>query len=201
MQFRDRADAGRKLAANLRAHAGGDDAIVLGLGPGGVAVAEPVAAELAAPLDIFTVQELGVPWDEALAMGMVASGGAVLIDDQVIRQLGVRERAVREAVSRELRALGRRERAHRRGRAPLDARGRAVILVDDGLTGAAPLRAAVQVLRRRRPTRLVLAAPVAPPGSCSELRALVDEIVCAVGPSPFRGAGMWQIEFPPINGL
>jgi predicted phosphoribosyltransferase len=198
MQFRDRADAGRKLAANLRACAGGDRPIVLGLAPGGVAVGEPVAAELAAPLDIFTVIELRVPWDETLPMGMVASGGTVLVDQQVIRQLGVPARVVREAVSRTLRALGRRERAYRRGRAPLDPRGRTVILVDDGLAAAACLRAAVEVLRARRPASLVLATPVAPAGSCSELRARVDEIVCAVGPAPFRGAGMWQIEFPPI---
>ena len=200
MQFRDRGDAGRKLAVNLRAYAGRADAIVLGLAPGGVAVAEPVAGELAAPLDIFTVLELSVPWDETLPMGVVASGGAVLVDAQVIRQLGVPARVVREAVSRELRALGRRERAYRRGRPPLDPGGRTAILVDDGLATAARLRAAVEVLRARRPARLVLATPVAPAGSCSELRTLVDEIVCAVGPAPFRGAGMWQIEFPPIIG-
>src|SRR5262245_55861426 len=180
--FRDRAEAGRSLAERLVAYAGRPDVLVLALPRGGVPVGFEVARVLGAPLDVFVVRKLGVPGHEELAMGAVASGGAWVLNDDVIRALNPPFRVIQAVAARELQERGRRERAYRGDRPPPDVRGRTVILVDDGIATGSTMRAAVAALRRLGPGRIVVAAPVAAPSTCAELADEAVECVCCLIP-------------------
>ncbi|HMH41694.1 MAG TPA: phosphoribosyltransferase [Gaiellaceae bacterium] len=195
MRFRDRAHAGRVLARALLAYAGRDDVVVLALPRGGVPVAAELARALGAQLDVFVVRKLGLPGHEELAMGAVAPGGVLILDDRLVRGLGIPDEVLQETVEKELRELERREAAYRAGRPPLDLEGKTVILVDDGLATGATMRAAALALRKYRPARVVVAVPVASAETCDEFRADVDEIVCALTPSPFHAVGLWYDDF------
>jgi predicted phosphoribosyltransferase len=187
--FRDRRDAGRVLAQLLERYRGRADPIVLALPRGGVPVAYEVATALGAPLDVFLVRKLGVPGHEELAMGAIASGGVVVINDDVVRGLGIRQDLVRHVAEREGDELKRREAAYREGRLPLDVAGKVVILVDDGLATGSSMLAAVSALRRLDPAKIVIAVPAAPESTCRLLGPLVDDVVCATTPSPFMAVG------------
>ena len=187
--FRDRHEAGQALAELLSAHRGDEDVMVLGLARGGVPVAWEVAAALGAPLDAFIVRKLGAPGHEELATGALASGGSVVLNDDIIRDLEVSPEQLQQVVERETRELERRESAYRGGRAPLDVTGRTVILVDDGLATGASMFAAVDAIRRRDPKRIIVAVPAAPESTCRELASMVDDVVCATMPFPFRAVG------------
>lgn len=187
--FRDRRDAGQHLARLLDQYRDRPDVIVLGLPRGGVPVAYEVAASLAAPLDVFVVRKLGVPGREELAMGAIASGGVAVINDDVVRGLGISPEAIQEAAEQEGRELLRREQAYREGRPFPDVAGKVVILVDDGVATGASMRAAIDALKRLRPARIVVAVPAVPESTCRELSALADEVVCATTPSPFFAVG------------
>jgi putative phosphoribosyl transferase len=195
VRFRDRAEAGRALARVLSHYAGRDDVIVLALPRGGVPVAAEVAKELGAPLDVFVVRKLGVPGHEELAMGAIASGGVLVLDDGVLRWLGISEEQVQRALTRELDELGRREAAYRNGRPLPDLKGKTVILVDDGLATGASMQAAARAVRRHQPARIVIAVPVASRATCDQFRNDVDEVVCAVTPEPFYSVGNWYEDF------
>jgi len=195
MRFRDRAHAGRVLARALLAYAGRDDVVVLALPRGGVPVAAELARALGAQLDVFVVRKLGLPGHEELAMGAVAPGGVLILDDRLVRGLGIPDEVLQETVEKELRELERREAAYRAGRPPLDLEGKTVILVDDGLATGATMRAAALALRKYKPARVVVAVPVASAETCDEFRADVDEIVCALTPSPFHAVGLWYDDF------
>jgi predicted phosphoribosyltransferase len=192
--FRDRGEAGRTLARLLDRYRGRGDVLVLGLPRGGVPVAYEVATALGAPLDVFLVRKLGVPGREELAMGAIASGGVVVLNDDVVRGLRIAPEVIQRVAEQEGRELLRRERAYREGRPPPDVAGKAVILVDDGLATGASMRAAIQALRQHRPAKIVVAVPAAPASTCRELAAIVDEVVCATTPSPFSavGASYWD---------
>ena len=194
-RFRDRHDAGRLLAAKLGTYANRPDVIVLALPRGGVPVAAEVARALGAPFDVFLVRKLGIPGHEELAMGAIATGGARVVNDDVVRALHIPDRVIDAVAEQEARELARRERLYRGGRPPLDVRGRTVILVDDGLATGATMLAAVQALRQQRPARMVVAVPIAPPETCEELRAEVDDVICAVTPEPFHAVGLWYEDF------
>ncbi|MHA6794234.1 erythromycin esterase family protein [Pseudonocardia bannensis] len=187
--FRDRRDAGRVLAGLLGRYRGGTDVVVLGLARGGVPVAYEVARALRAPLDVFVARKLGVPEHAELAMGAIAGGGVVVIDDDVVRGLRVTPEQLRQVAEQEGRELLRRERAYRDDRPAPDVHGKTVILVDDGLATGSSMYAAVEALRRLRPARIVVAVPAAPQSTCRELGAVVDEMVCATTPSPFYAVG------------
>jgi putative phosphoribosyl transferase len=193
--FRDRADAGRKLATELRRYAGDPDLLVLALPRGGVPVAFEVAQSLEAPLEVFVVRKLGVPGYEELAMGAIASGGVIVLNADVVRQVGASQEVIDAVAARERRELERRERAYRGDRPVPAIAGHTVILIDDGLATGATMRAAAMALRRQNPKRLVVAVPVAAPETCDEFRAEVDEIVCARTPEPFFGVGAWYEDF------
>jgi predicted phosphoribosyltransferase len=193
--FRDRSDAGRQLAAKLKAYAGRPDVLVLALPRGGVPVGAEVARRLDAPLDVYLVRKLGVPGHEELALGAIASGGTRVLNDDVVRTLGIPEALIETLVHRERQELERRERLYRGGRPFPDVTGRVVILVDDGLATGATMRAAVEALRGRRPARVVVAVPVGAPETCAALEALADEVACAVTPEPFYAVGLWYDEF------
>src|SRR5438094_3024341 len=157
MRFRDRTEAGRALADLLRRYAGRDDVIVLALPRGGVPVAYEVAKALEAPLDVFVVRRLGVPGHRELAMGAIASGGVLVVDEGLTRALGIGEDELEGVIEVERRELERRESAYRDGRARPEVEGRTVILCDDGLATGATMPAASLAVLRRRPERIVIA--------------------------------------------
>src|SRR5262250_3124849 len=184
VRFRDRSDAGRRLAEKLAAYADRPDIVVLGLSRGGVPVAFEVARALAAPLDVFVVRKLGVPGHEELAMGAVATGGVRVLNDEVVHGLGIPEDRIDAVAARELLELARRERAYRDGRAAPDVTGKAVILLDDGLADGATMRAVVLALIQQGPERIVVAVPTASPNTSAGLRAEADDVVCVITPEP-----------------
>jgi erythromycin esterase-like protein/predicted phosphoribosyltransferase len=192
--FRDRREAGRLLASKLASYANRPDVIVLALPRGGVPVAYEVARALGAPLDVFVVRKLGVPGYEELAMGAVATGGVWVLND-VVRHLGIPDRLIETVSKNELRDLARRERVYRGNRPPPDVRDRTVILVDDGLATGSTMRAAIRALRQQQPARIVVAVPVAAPESCEEMKAVADDVICAVTPDRFHAVGLWYRDF------
>jgi predicted phosphoribosyltransferase len=198
-EFADRADAGRRLAERLGAYAGRGDVIVLGLPRGGVPVAAEVARSLPAPLDVCVVRKLGVPGDEELALGAIAAGGVLVLNDRVVSGLHLSDEAIAAVAAVERAELRRREQAYRGERPPADLAGRTVIVVDDGLATGATMRAAVRAVRMRAPARVVVAVPVAAPETCAALGPEVDEVVCALRPSDFRSVGGWYDDFAPTT--
>lgn len=194
-RFRDRTDAGRRLAAELSAYAGQPDLLVLALPRGGVPVGFEVARALRAPLDVFLVRKLGVPGHEELAMGAIASGGVRVMNPEVMEMLRVPDALVESVAAREQQELKRRESAYRDGRPAPEVRGRTVILVDDGLATGSTMRAAVAALREEGAERLIVAVPVAAPETCDAFRSEVDQVVCALTPDPFMAVGLWYEDF------
>ena len=194
-RFRNRAEAGRLLAERLREYAGRNDVVVLALPRGGVPVAYEVARALDAPLDVFLVRKLGVPGREELAMGAIASGGLIVLDQRIVRALGIPEQEIERIVAAEAAELRRREKAYRGDREPPQLAGKTVVLVDDGLATGSSMRAAVLAVRRHDPARVNVAVPVASPEACEEFRAEVDEIVCLLTPHPFGAVGIWYEDF------
>jgi putative phosphoribosyl transferase len=194
-EFANRADAGRRLAERLGAYAGRDDVIVLGLPRGGVPVAAEVARSLHAPFDVCVVRKLGVPGDEELALGAIAAGGVLVLNDRVVADLHLSDQAIADVAAVELAELHRREQAYRGERPPVDVAGRTVLVIDDGLATGATMRAAVRAVRMRAPARVVVAVPVAAAGTCAALGPEVDEVVCALRPSDFRSVGGWYDDF------
>jgi predicted phosphoribosyltransferase len=194
-RFRDRREAGRLLGAHLSAYANLPDVLVLALPRGGVPVAAEVARALGAPLDVFVVRKLGVPGHEEYAFGAIATGGVRVLSEDVVRALRIPDRVIDAVAAREQEELARRERVYRGDRPPLDARGRTVILVDDGLATGATMHAAIRALRQQQPARIVVAVPTAAPETCDELKAEVDEVICATTPDPFYAVGLWYEDF------
>jgi predicted phosphoribosyltransferase len=195
MRFRDRIHAGRLLAEQLAPYAHRRDVLVLGLPRGGVPVASAVAEALRAPLDVFMVRKLGLPGQEELAIGAIATGGIRVLNEDLVEGLGIPREAIDVIAAAEGRELERRECLYRDNRTPLDVRGRIIILVDDGLATGSSMRAAVAALRQHQPARIVVAVPVGAPDTCAELRAEADEVVCVRTPTPFHAVGLWYDDF------
>jgi putative phosphoribosyl transferase len=183
----------------LTAYHGRDDLLVLGLARGGVPVAWEVAAALKAPLDVFLVRKLGVPQWEELAMGAVASGGGLVLNDNLMRSLGISDEALRSTIERETEELNRREKAYRGDRAPSDPKGLVAILVDDGIATGASMLAAVRAVRAADPVRVVVAVPVGPPSACAQLAGEADDVVCATMPSSFDAVGQVYADFHQVS--
>lgn len=198
-RFPDRAAAGRVLAARLDHLVGRDGLVVLGLPRGGVPVAFEVAAHLGAPLDVFVVRKLGVPGQEELAMGAIASGGLRVVNRQVVDHLGITPENVEAVARRELEVLRERERSYRGDRAPLELEGASVVLVDDGLATGASMRAAAAAVQRRNPATVVVAVPVAAPETCEAVRADADEVVCVLTPASLHAVGLWYEDFSQVG--
>lgn len=199
VNFSDRADAGRQVAAKLASYSGRADVLVLGIPRGGVAVAYEVARALGAPLDVFLSRKLGVPGQEELAFGAVASGGVRLLDRDLIRELDISEAEIERATENVKAELERRERAYRDKRPPLDLAAQTVIVVDDGIATGSSMLAAIKALRHLRPARLVLAVPVAPASTCKRLRDQVDELVCVYAPERFYAIGQFYDDFSQVT--
>jgi putative phosphoribosyl transferase len=197
--FRDRREAGRVLAEELAAYRDKDGLLVLGLARGGVPVGWEVAAALHAELDVFLVRKLGVPnWSE-LAMGALASGGGVVMNDNVVSSLRIGDDQVRAIIDRETIELGRRERAYRGGRPVADPRDKTVILVDDGIATGASMLAGVRALRAGNPRSIVVAVPVGPLSVCQQLAREADDVVCATMPSDFEAVGQVFVDFHQVT--
>lgn len=193
--FTDRADAGRQLAGALSDYAGRSDVVVLALPRGGVPVAYPVACALRAPLDVLVVRKLGVPNDPELAMGAIATGGAMHLQRSVIRSTGVTDAQLADVIVRETAELHRRDALYRGAAPPLPVEGRIAIVVDDGVATGASMRVALQALRERHPARIVAAAPVAPAGALHGFDDLADAFVTVSQPRPFFGISQFYVRF------
>ena len=197
--FRDRADAGRRLAARLEHLRGREGLIVLGLPRGGVVVAEQVARELAAPLDVLVVRKLGFPGHEELALGAVATGGAIVINDDVLAVAGLDEAELSRQAAARLAVVEEMEQRLRGDRPPLELAGRPVVLVDDGLATGATMRVAVLAARRAGTTEVVVAAPVASPEAVRSLEELAEEVVCVEVPVHLRAVGLSYRDFSAVG--
>ncbi|MEU8969380.1 phosphoribosyltransferase family protein [Streptomyces monashensis] len=202
MRFRDRAEAGRELAGllvDLCARESLADPLVLALPRGGIAVAEPVARALGAPLDVLVVRKIGAPHHQEFAVGALAADDPPLFDAGTLDMLGLTEECMAPAVERERRELRRREERYRAGRPPPDPAGRTVIVVDDGLATGATARAALRHVRRRGPAHLVLAVPVGAPDSVESLTGEADTVVCPHRPAGFAAVGQWYEDFEQLT--
>jgi len=195
MLFRDRSEAGRVLAEKLASYANRPDVLVLALPRGGVPVAFEVAQALHAPLNVFLVRKLGLPGQEELAMGAIASGGTRVVNEELVEKLSVPPEVIDAVADQEQQELNRREHDYRVGRPAPDVRGRIIVLVDDGLATGATMRAAVAALRLQGPARIVVAVPVGAPETCTELQYQADETVCAETPQLFYAVGAWYEDF------
>ncbi|HUH59991.1 MAG TPA: phosphoribosyltransferase [Candidimonas sp.] len=193
--FRDRADAGRQLAAALLARHAVPPQIVLALPRGGVPVAYEVARALHAPLDVFIVRKLGAPQNKEYAMGAIASGGVTIVDEEAIEAMGVSKAALEAVVEAEQAELLRREKTYREGRPQPGIKGCSVVIVDDGLATGATMRAAIAGIKKHQPTTIVVATPVAAAETLETIKAEVDDVVCLATPSPFRAVGLWYASF------
>jgi putative phosphoribosyl transferase len=200
MLFGNRSEAGRLLAGRMTGYAGQDeDTVVLGLAPGGIPVAREVADRIGAPLDVFTVCRLEVPGHAELTMGALASGGVLVVNEDLVQSLGITGAELERAAEGEHQELLRRESALRPGRPPLFVRGKVVILVDDGLGTGSSMRAAVAALRQKQPARIVVAVPVGAAATCDQLRGIVNDVVCPLTPEPFFGVADWYRDYDPVT--
>lgn len=197
--FQDRTDAGQQLAQKLGEYRGRDNVVVLALPRGGVPVAYEVAQALAAPLDVFLVRKLGLPGDEELAMGAIASGGVRILNQEVINALRIPPAIIDAVSQREQQALARHEQLYRDNNPSLPIQDQIVILIDDGLATGASMAAAVTALRARGPEQIVVAVPIAPPESYERFADRVDRIVCLETPDPFFGVGLWYEDFTQVR--
>lgn len=194
-RFHDRMDAGRKLAAELSDYADRPDVRVLALPRGGVPVGYEVACALRAPLDVFLVRKLGLPGHEELAMGAIASGGIVVLNQDVVQALHISNGVIEKVVDAERRELERRERSYRGDRPLPEIAGNTVIVVDDGLATGSTMQAAIAALKQEQPRSIVVAVPVAAPEICDAFRSEVDDVVCVLTPEPFQAVGLWYDDF------
>lgn len=195
LPFADRRQAGRVLAQQLESYRGQADLMVLALPRGGVAVGFEVAHALQAPLDVFVVRKLGLPGHEEYAMGAIASGGVRVVNDEVIAAARITPVMLESATRIEQRELERREHAYRNGRPVVPLKDKVAILVDDGLATGSTMRAAVEAVRRKEPSRVVVAVPVGGPETCHELALMADDLICVEMPLPFTAVGLWYDDF------
>jgi putative phosphoribosyl transferase len=195
LPFRDRPQAGQLLSKKLAGYANREDVIVLALPRGGVPVAREIARSLRTPLDVFLVRKLGVPGQEELAMGAIASGGVRILNQDIVQTMGIPAHVIDSVTATEVQELARRERLYRGDRPAPDVMSRTVILVDDGLATGATMRAAVAALRRMKPRRIVIAVPIAAVPTRQEFAREVNDIVCLHTPDPFFSVGFWYDDF------
>ena len=197
--FRDRTEAGQKLAERLGAYERRPDAIVLALPRGGLPVGFEIAKKLALPLDVFVVRKLGVPGQRELAMGAIASGGVRVLNEDVLRAMPHAAATVTAVTNEEAQEVERRERDYREGRPAAEMEGRVLILVDDGLATGATMLAAIAALRQKNPAKIVVAVPVCPPETLGEVERAADETVILFAPEWFRGVGQFYEDFAQLS--
>lgn len=193
--FMNRGDAGQQLAERMGQFAGRADVVVLALPRGGVPVAAEIARALAIPLDVFLVRKLGLPGQEELAMGAVASGGVRALNTDITRALGVTDAMIDRVTAREVEELARRERVYRGARPYPSLRGKTVLLVDDGVATGATMLVAVRAIRTLGPFAIIAAAPVMSKSAYTALLREADACITVATPEPFHGVGEWYRDF------
>jgi len=198
VNFKDRVEAGQILANKLTKYAD-QNPLVLALPRGGLPVAFEVAKTLKAPLDVYIVRKLGVPGQEELAMGAIATGGVRVLNQPVVDSLQISEEEIETETRKEQAELTRREELYRAGRPPLDVSKRTVILVDDGIATGSTIKAAIAALKKQDVGRIIVGVPVAPLATVEELKKQVDEVVCVSTPEFFYAISLWYDEFPQIT--
>ena len=200
-RLQDRVQAGRELAAALRALAPQPPLVLMALPRGGVPVAAEVAREFGVPLELLLVRKIGAPWQRELAVAAVVDGKPpdIVRDEQIMAATGTKAQWIEQQARVEIAEIERRRRVYLRGRPPPEVRGATVIVVDDGIATGTTVRAALVALRRRQPARLVLAVPVAPADTLAELAAEVDDIVCLHTPAPFHAIGLHYVDFRQVG--
>lgn len=194
-RFHDRTEAGQLLAKRLTEYAYRSDVLVLGLPRGGIPVAYQIAKALHAPLDVWLVRKLGVPGQEELAMGAIATGGVMVLNEEILEAMQISQEALQRVAASEQVELERRDRAYRGDRPFPPIADRTVILVDDGIATSSTLRAAIAALQQHNPKAIVAAAPVAPASVCTALKTVVDDVVCLMAPEPLHSIGAWYKDF------
>lgn len=197
----DRKTAGAELARELGRYEGRDDVLVLAMPRGGVPVAAEIARGLGARLDLILVRKIGTPGHEELAMGAIASGGVRVLVPGIIASLQISQEAIDRVTEKEQQELKRRERTYRGDRPQPAVEGRTVILVDDGVATGATMKAAIEALKQQHPARIVVAVPVAPEDTISELEELADEVVCPATPEPFMAISRWYVNFSQLTDM
>jgi putative phosphoribosyl transferase len=197
--FRDRKDAGIRLAERLRQYADQEGVLVLALPRGGVTVGLEIATALHAPLDVLIVRKVGFPWQHELAAGAVSETGTIVLNQSLITMGNVSKEYLDAEVARQREEIDRRMRLYRRGRSIVALAGRTILLVDDGIATGATVKAAVQTLRKEGIRKLVVAVPVAPPASAAELTAMADEFVCLSTPEDFMAVGSFYLDFTQVT--
>jgi putative phosphoribosyl transferase len=195
MLFRDRADAGIRLASLLESFARRRGALVLALPRGGAPVGFEVARRLRCPLDVFVVRKLGAPGQPEYAIGAIASGGICIVNDEAVRELRISSQQLEEQMKQEEEEVARRERLYRAGRPALQVRDRVVIVVDDGIATGSTMRAAIAALRTESPARIVVATPVAARSVCERLTSEADDVFCLASPPRLSSVGEWYHDF------
>jgi putative phosphoribosyl transferase len=200
MMFRDRKDAGERLAAQLL-HLKDRAPVVLALPRGGVAIGSEIARLLGAPLDIVLVRKIGVPWQPELALGAVADCGTpeIYIDQRMEKALAIAGDYVRDETARQRAEIERRRQIYCAGRPPVEIEGRTAIVVDDGIATGATMRVALRAVRRRGPAWLVLAAPVAAAETLAALGGEADESVCIAAPEGLGAIGFYYDDFHQLS--
>lgn len=198
-RFHNRNDAGRVLAGKLMEYANRPDVLVVALPRGGVPVGYEVSRALNVPLDVMIVRKLGVPGNEELAMGAIASGGVRVLNRSVIESLHIPPDSIELVEKRETLELMRREAAYRGNREPLPVAGRTVILVDDGIATGSTIRVAVSALREQQAARIIVAVPAAPPTARWEMERIVDDFVAVIMPGDFYAVGQWYEDFHQLD--
>jgi putative phosphoribosyl transferase len=193
--FKNRVDAGKKLAKELSKYANRSDVLILALPRGGVPVAFEVAKKLNVKMDVFIVRKLGVPGNEELAMGAIASDNIIVLNEDVVRSFHISKQVIDSVAAKELRELERRERTYRGNRPKLNIGDSTVILIDDGLATGATMRAAAAAVKTKNPAKTVIAVPTGAPDTCSYFEEQVDEVICVTTPEPFYGVGAWYEDF------
>ena len=204
MMFRNREEAGRLLAQALVEYVGRPNLVVLGLPRGGAPVARIVADFLGAPMDVFLVRKLGVPWQPELGFGAIAETPGTdppvrVIDQGLVRECELTQKVIDDITAREQREIDRRSRLYRGTRSMIEVQGKEVIIVDDGLATGSTMLAAVRALRQQGAKRIVVAVPVGPPSICNAIRREADEVVCLSSPEPFEAVGAWYEDFTQVS--
>lgn len=197
--FRDRTEAGRKLAAMLPPFSANARVVVVGLPRGGVPVALELARKLRCALDVFIVRKIGAPTQPELALGAIATGGVHVVNQELIDFLGVDDVTLERLVMREREELERREREYRGDMEPIGLRDATVIMVDDGLATGASMRAGLTALRNAGPLHIIAAIPVAPQETLAAIRRLADQVICMATPDPFYSVGAWYTHFDQVS--
>ena len=195
MHFHDRTDAGQHLAKALAHYRERPDVLVLALPRGGVPVAFEIAQALHLPLDLMLVRKLGVPGHEELAMGAIAMGGVMVLNEDIVHKLSIPETVITQVAAAEQAELKRRNKAYRAGRAAPHLAHKTVLLVDDGIATGANMRAAVQAAKKQQAAEVIVVVPVASASACDDLSGLADGVVCLTMPESFYGVGQFYADF------